>query len=175
MKLKRSILIILLFALCAASGCTDIPEGVQAVSGFKPERYTGKWYEIARLYFKYEKNMNNTSAHYSINDDGSISVVNRGYNYIKKEWNEARGTAHLMSPDGIGRLKVSFFGPFYGGYNIIALDPEYRYSLVTGNSKKQLWLLSRSKSIPADVKRKFLKTASDYGYRIDQLIWVEHQ
>ena len=71
-------------------------------------------------------------------------------------------------------LKVSFFGPFYSGYNVIALDDDYKYALVAGKSLKYLWILSREKAIPENIKTAYLKIAQDIGYNTSKLIWVEH-
>jgi len=71
-------------------------------------------------------------------------------------------------------LKVSFFGPFYSGYNVIALDKDYKYALVSGQNLDYLWILSRTTTIPDDVKQQYLKLASDLGYKTENLIWVEH-
>ena len=71
-------------------------------------------------------------------------------------------------------LKVSFFGPFYGRYNVIALDAEYKYALVSGANLDYLWILSREKTIPDEIKNKYLKIAEGYGYPIAELLWIEH-
>ncbi len=134
----------------------------------------GKWYEIARLDHKFERGLTNVTAEYSLKDDGGISVVNRGYDLEKGEWKEADGKAEFVDGSDQARLKVSFFGPFYSGYNVIALDDEYRYSMVTGDDRDYLWLLSREKEIPEEVKQRYLKQARDQGYDVDALIWVEH-
>ena len=65
------------------SACSTIPEGVVAIKPFDKEKYLGRWYEIARFDFTFERNLNNTTAEYSVNDDGTLKVVNRGYNYEK--------------------------------------------------------------------------------------------
>ena len=71
-------------------------------------------------------------------------------------------------------LKVSFFGPFYAGYNVIAIDDEYKYALVAGQSLKYLWILSRETSVPEDIKENYLKIAQDIGYDTSDLVWVVH-
>ena len=154
--------------------CATIPKGAVAVRPFDKEKYLGKWYEIARLDFKFERNLNNTTAEYSVNDDGTIKVVNRGYNYKKDKWSEATGKAKFVEGDDIAKLKVSFFGPFYSGYNVIALDPEYKYALVAGKNLKYLWILSRETHIPEGIKKEYLKLADDLGYETSDLLWVEH-
>ena len=154
--------------------CSTIPEGVVAIKPFDKSKYLGKWYEIARFDFKYERNLNNTTAQYSINDDGTIKVVNRGYNYEKKKWEEAVGIAKFVGESDVAMLKVSFFRPFYGGYNVIAIDHDYRYALVCGNKLTYLWILSRETTIPEEIKQNYLTFAKKLGFNTSALIWVEH-
>ncbi|MCR6722238.1 MAG: lipocalin family protein [Chitinophagaceae bacterium] len=154
--------------------CASIPKGAEPVTNFEKEKYLGKWYEIARLDFKYEKNLNNTTAQYSLRDDGKIRVENRGFNYKKDKWKEAIGKAKFVGDENVAKLKVSFFGPFYSGYNVIALDDNYQYALVAGKNLKYLWILSRTKSIPEEIKSKYLKIATEIGYKTDDLVWVKH-
>ncbi|MGQ3012951.1 MAG: lipocalin family protein [Flavobacteriales bacterium] len=154
--------------------CRTMPEGAQPVTDFRQEKYLGKWYEIARLDFRFEKNLNNTTAEYSLNADGSIRVLNRGYNYRKQRRQQALGKAKPAGEDGEGRLKVSFFGPFYAPYNVIAIDPDYRYALVAGKNLRYLWFLSREKTMPEAVKEKYLRIASELGYKTGELVWVQH-
>lgn len=71
-------------------------------------------------------------------------------------------------------LKVSFFGPFYSGYNVIAIDENYKYALVAGKSTKYLWILSRETTIPENIKKDYLRIAENIGYNIKDLIWVKH-
>lgn len=151
-----------------------LPKGAKAVKPFDSKRYLGKWYEIARLDFKYEKNLNNVTATYSEKENGQIQVDNRGYDTVKKEWKQSIGKAMLVKDPTEARLKVSFFGPFYSGYNVIALDPDYQYALVAGNNLKYLWILSRTVSIPVSIKRAYLVQAKKLGYRTEDLVWTAH-
>ncbi|WP_243349609.1 lipocalin family protein [Parabacteroides sp. FAFU027] len=175
MKKNRPIIILNIIAvMIGLFSCSTIPKGVQAVTPFDKEKYLGKWYEIARFDFKYERNLNNTSAEYSLNSDGTIRVENRGYDTIKRVWKKAIGKAKFVGNDDIAMLKVSFFGPFYAGYNVIALDADYKYALVSGASLNYLWILSREKTIPDEIKKKYLKIAEGYGYPIAELSWIVH-
>lgn len=175
MKYKRLLSILaILSATIPTLSCSSLTKGAVAVTNFDKGRYLGKWYEIARLDFKYERGLNNTSAEYTLNENGTIRVENRGYNYKEGKWRVAVGKAKFVKSESVAMLKVSFFGPFYGGYNVIAIDPEYKYSLVSGSSLKYLWILSREKSIPDDIREKYLKIAEGIGYKTSDLIWVEH-
>lgn len=164
--------IVTLLVVAIVSACETIPSGVEAVSGFDKANYLGKWYEIARLDFRFEKNMINTTANYSLNEDGTIKVLNKGYDTLSGEWGEAEGKAKFVGADSVAMLKVSFFGPFYGGYNVIALDNDYRYSLVSGDERSYLWILSREKTIPNAVRQNYLSLADSLGYDTTALVWV---
>jgi apolipoprotein D and lipocalin family protein len=176
MKTKYIIggMLVSLGAWVALSSCSTIPKGAKAVTPFEKSKYLGKWYEIARFDFKFERNLNNTTAEYSLNNNGTIKVVNRGFNYKTKEWKQAEGKAKFVEGPDVAKLKVSFFGPFYSGYNVIALDRDYKYALVAGKNLNYLWILSRETTIPESVKTEYLKVASDLGYKTSDLIWVEH-
>ena len=164
----------LFLVMLGFSSCSSIPKGVVAVKPFNKEKYLGKWYEIARIDFKYERNLNNTTAEYSLNDNGSIIVDNRGFNYLKGKNEQAIGKAKFIGDDNIAMLKVSFFGPFYAGYNVIALDEDYKYALVSGDNFKYLWILSRETTIPDEIKKKYLQIAENFGFNTSDLIWVDH-
>ena len=170
-KLLSSVLLLTTSLL----GCTGVPDGLEPVDDFEPDRYVGKWYEIARLDHSFERNLSNVSATYTAKENGEIKVLNRGYNEKSGKWKQIEGRARLIGDESIGSLKVSFFGPFYGGYHIIALDKEnYRYAMVAGPNKSYLWILSRSTSLDETVYSKLVGKAADWGFDTTELIAVKH-
>lgn len=173
---KRNLLYVIpvIAALLALQSCKTIPKNATAVKPFNKAKYLGKWYEIARLDFRFEKNLNNTTAEYSLNPDGTIKVINRGFNTKKNKWTEAGGKAKFVKSDTEAKLKVSFFGPFYSGYNVIAIDDDYKYALVAGKNLDYLWILSRETTIPQQIKNEYLALAQQIGYNTSDLIWVQH-
>lgn len=170
--MKTHVILSALVLALALASCRSIPKGATAVKPFNQEKYLGTWYEIARLDYKYERHLDHVTANYGLKPNGLISVTNKGYDTRKQTWKESRGKAKPAGDPQEARLKVSFFGPFYSGYNVIAIDDEYRYALVAGKSTDYLWLLSRSKTMPEDVKTNFLKKAQALGYNTNQLVWV---
>lgn len=157
------------------SGCTGVPDGVEVVTGFELERYLGTWHEIARLDHRFERGLSGVTASYSRRDDGGIAVVNRGYNVADREWQEATGKAYFVGDPDVGSLKVSFFGPFYGGYNIIALDQEgYQYAMVAGPDRSYLWILARSPDIDQEIVAALVDSAERMSFPVDELIFVDH-
>ncbi len=175
MKLKIIVgKVLLICGFVLLNSCSSIPEKVKPIDNFDVKRYLGTWYEIARFDFRFEKNLDNTSAQYSLDKNGNVVVLNSGYNYIKKEWKKAEGLAKFRGNKDIAALKVSFFGPFYSGYNVVALDKNYQYALIAGKDLDYLWILSREKNLPEKVKADYLKIAKEIGYDTSKLIWVNH-
>lgn len=164
----------ILFSLLLTGCALGPPSGVVPVSGFELPRYLGQWYEIARLDHSFERGMTDVSARYRLLEDGSVEVVNRGYEPAKGRWREAVGTARFIGEPTRGSLKVSFFGPFYGGYHIAALDAEYRWSLVIGPDTGYAWILARDRTLPAGLRERLVQHAAALGIDTDALIWVEH-
>lgn len=168
--LKYFIIPALFLAGCAGTAVKAVP-----VSGFETDKYLGTWYEIARLDNSFERGLGAVTATYSKRDDDGIKVVNRGCNVAKGKWKEAKGKAYFTDNETIGKLKVSFFGPFYGDYIIFDLDtPGYDHAYVSGGSTKYLWLLARTPQISDARKADFIQKSRDLGYDTDTLLWVEH-
>lgn len=156
------------------SGCLSIPKGVKPVENFDLEKYDGKWYEIARLDHSFERGLSKVTAEYTIQKDGSVLVVNKGYSEEKKKWKEAEGKAKFVGDKTKGHLKVSFFGPFYGSYVVFGLDPDYKHAYVCGPKTSYLWLLSRTKIVHKNVRADFEKRAKELGFDTTKLIDVKH-
>lgn len=155
------------------AGCSGIPDGAEPVRGFSLDQYLGTWYEIARMDHRFERGLSNVTAQYSLREDGGVRVLNRGFNADKGEWDQAEGKAYFVDDTSTGQLKVSFFGPFYASYNVIALDKDgYQWSLVAGPDTNYLWILSRTPELDQAVIDDLVSRARALGFRTDELIYV---
>jgi len=134
-------------------------------------KYSGKWYEIARLPNSFEKGLVCVTAEYGLRDDGKISVINAGQkeNNIGKV-KSIRGKAWVPDKNEPGRLKVQFFWPFAGGYYIFHLDQEnYQYALVGNPSRKFLWILSRKPYIDDSLYQELSEIARKNEFAVEKL------
>ena len=166
---------IVVLVITTVLGCTGIPKGLVPVSGFDANRYLGRWYEIARLDHSFERDLSNVSAEYIQLESDAIKLINRGYNEKTGKWKQIEGTARFIADQTIGSLKVSFFGPFYGGYHIIALDStEYNYAMIAGPSRSYLWILSRATSLDEGTYKDLVDRAAELGFDTKKLINVKH-
>ena len=157
------------------TGCVGVPEGIEPVNDFDVTRYTGIWYEIARLDHSFERGLSNIHAEYSLRQDGGIDVINKGYDDHARKWKEARGRAYFVDDPTVGRLKVSFFGPFYGGYNIISLDKKkYSYAVVCGPNRSYFWILARTPKLPDDTLAELIEFSQQMGFDTSLLIYPVH-
>ena len=143
------------------------------------EKYLGTWYEYARLDVSFERGMTGTQANYSMLEPDRkrrtrVRVINSGIKNGKPK--KAKGKAYIPNAKEPARLLVSFFGPFYGDYNVIALDTEnYQYALVAGSSTKYLWILTREKDLDPIILEKLKTIAQGYGFDTDALIYPQEK
>jgi hypothetical protein len=69
-------------------------------------------------------------------------------------------------------LKVSFFGSFSAGYNVIGLDPDYRQTLVCGPERDHRWILSRTPALDTAIAQRPVGAASQHGFDTDERVRV---
>lgn len=163
---------IFLLVMLALSGCVSVPEGVQPVKNFSLTPYLGKWYEVARLDHSFERGLSQVSAEYSLRPDGGVRVLNRGFDATKNKWKEAEGKAYFVQDSQTAFLKVSFFGPFYGSYIVMDVDPA-QYSLISGPNKSYLWILSRTPTLDKTIYERLVAKAKALGFETDKLIVLQ--
>ena len=171
--MKRLIFLALaLFSIPMLSAAQEEQYNNTPISAFDLTRYLGTWYEVARLDHSFERDMDNVTAEYLLRDDGMIDVINSGWKDGK--YKVADGKAKQPDPtEDPAHLEVSFFLFFYSDYNVMMIDDNYQVALVGSRNPKYLWILSRTPVVPDKVLDLVLEEASDRGYDIDNLIWVD--
>lgn len=148
--------------------------GSAVVDPFDKERYLGKWNEVARLPNLIEKDLHDLTEEYLLNEDGTIKVVTRAFNPVKNKAVEATGTIKFKGAETRGQLEVAYFLPIYLDYNILDIDDDYQYALVSGSGMGYLWLLSRESSMPEEMKQRFLQKATALRFDISKLEWMDY-
>ena len=161
---------ILLCLFAATAHAAEDKPPVRTVPHVDLGRYVGTWYEIASYPQKFQKGCTASTAVYTLREDGKIQVENRcNRDSLDGPEKIARGKAKVVDRESNARLKVSFFWPFWGDYWIIDLDPEYRYAVVGNPSRKYLWILSRTRSLPPLVYAQILERIAAQGYDVGKL------
>ncbi|MGQ9619610.1 MAG: lipocalin family protein [Bacteroidales bacterium] len=171
MKMKNLVLIFTIMIFTTAYSQTE-PSVVKEID---LKKYSGTWYEIARLPNWFEKGLKCITANYTLRDNGKITVINRGHKVNEpSKIKTAKGVARVPDKNSPAKLKVQFFWPFSGDYWIIELDNDYRYVLVGDPSFKYLWILARDKKLDESIIRMLLDKASENGFDTRPMIRVEH-
>lgn len=159
---------VLMLAACSSqpSGNRNPPQPAKAVD---LDRYAGKWYEVARYDMRFEKGCEGVTAEYSKRPDGLIKVLNTCHEgAVDGPVKTSEGKAKVVDTATNAKLKVSFFGPFWGDYWVLDHADDYSWSIVGEGSGKYLWLLTREP--PSDLEREALTArAAALGYDVSML------
>lgn len=134
-------------------------------------RYAGKWYEIARLPNRFQRDCaSDTTATYTLRPDGKITVLNECRTADGRR-KAATGTARVADSRGPNtKLKVTFFWPFSGKYWIIDLDPEYRWAVVGEPGRDYLWVLSRGPRLDEPIYQQIVERAKQQRFDTGKLL-----
>jgi len=128
-----------------------------------------------RLDHRFERGLTNVTATYALRNDGSVDVLNRGFDREECEWQEADGSVVFQGDPDTASLSVTFFWPFAGGYHVFALDEKnYQWAAVSGPSRSYLWILARSPDLAPEIRARLVDKARDLGFPVDDLILVDH-
>lgn len=147
---------------------------LETVESVDLDRYLGRWYEIARFPNGFEENCEGVTADYARRDDGLIAVVNTCYKGSPGgEKKQAKGRARVVDEATNAKLKVSFFGPFWGDYWVIGLAEDYSVALVGEPEGRYLWILSRTPEISDETRARALSDLEAMGYDTDALYWTK--
>lgn len=149
-RVPASLALIVLAAvgLAACASLTAGPVGNRSVpQPAKPvdlKRYVGLWYELARYENRFERNCEAVTAEYRTRPDGMIEVVNSCHKgAVSGPLKVAKGRAKVVAESQDAKLKVSFFGPFFGDYWVLDHADDYSWSIVGEPSGRYLWILTR--------------------------------
>ena len=163
-------------AMLALTACIGSPGPVGNMAVPEPARpvelqsYIGKWHEFGRYEAPFQKGCEGVTADYSLRDDGKIKVVNTCYRgSLDGEFDLATGKAKLVEGSKNAKLKVSFFGPFYGDYWVLDRGDEnsqgqYVWSIVGEPSGRYLWMLTREARPGADLQALLERRVKELGY-----------
>jgi len=165
------LMVVCLAAMATAAVVSAEEQPLEVVESVDLDRYLGTWYEIASYPAWFQKGCTAVTAQYSLRDDGLIRVVNScNKGSLDGKLKQSTGRAKVVDGSSNAKLKVSFFGPFWGDYWIIDLDPEYRWAVVGVPSRKYLWILSRTRSMDEALYQEISGRLQAKGYDKARLV-----
>lgn len=163
------------FAMLALSACgqpvyrtADTPLPVARI---EIEPYLGLWHEQARLPNRFEQGCERATAEYALRDDGLLSVLNTCFE-AGGGTRTAQGRARVVGEGGEAKLKVSFFGPFWGDYWVLERSDTYAWSIVGEPGGRYLWVLTRAATITPAERAEFEGRIRALGFDPSDLYWA---
>jgi apolipoprotein D and lipocalin family protein len=164
----------ILFGLFLIVGCASA-QPIETAQEVDVERYIGRWYAITSLPQFFTRNCDAQMADYEIINAQTISVLNTCLKSGKQKDTTIKGQAVVTNAATNAELEVTFNNFFTrlfrvkGDYNILKLDPAYRYVLVGSRNRKSLWILAREKKIPEAVIEEYTLEAKRQGFPVEKL------
>ncbi len=176
MSMRRFFMKIVWLALLSLGAQAQALAPLGTIPTLDVPRYMGTWYEIAKYPAWFQRRcVSSTSAQYSVLEAGRVQVVNR-CKMANGEWNEAVGVARQIGGATSPQLKVRFapewlaFIPMvWGDYWVIAIDPQYQWSIVSEPSRQYLWVLSRTPSLPRATYEQLLQQLATLGFDLNKI------
>jgi apolipoprotein D and lipocalin family protein len=166
--MNRLPMALLMAAGMATAGCAaNAP--LKPVEHVDLPRYMGTWYVIGNIPNFAERGKVATADEYRLKPDGEIDNIyhyRKGFDQPEKTWH---GKAWLPDPKDTARWKVQLLWPFRSDYTILALDQEYRVTMVGLPSRKLLWIMSKDKTIDDAAYQRLIEAARAQGFPVEQM------
>ena len=173
----KKFVLALLFCIAALPAFADKPTmPLQPIATLDVPRYMGTWYEIAKYPNRFQKQcVRNTSAQYSLQQDGSVTVLNR-CQLANGTMDEALGEARQIDGAKSPKLEVRFAPEWlswlpwvWGDYWVIDLDPAYQLVAVSEPQREYLWVLSRTPTVAPEAYHALRQRLAQQGFDLSRL------
>ena len=148
----------------------------EVVQNINIEKFMGKWYVISLIPNFVEKGCTNSSDTYTLNDDGTIDIKYYAIKDGKERAIKQKGFVNEIEP---ARWDIQFlkpYIPFYRApYEVIVLDPNYKYMVVGYPDNSFGWVFSRETVLDDNIYEKILdELEADFSYNKEKFQKVIH-
>jgi apolipoprotein D and lipocalin family protein len=138
------------------------------------ERFTGLWYQIARYYNPAEGDLAAVTAEYSLNDDGTVKVVNRGLvGDLDGSPVSIEGFARVVDTETNAKLAVKFTDPAVGEefeFWIIELGEYYSYAVISNSMRSTLYIISRTPTMEESIYQEIIDSLTMKGFDPEEIV-----
>ena len=137
-----------------------------------PARFTGRWYEVARLPSPYQKGCFGSTFDWVRTKEGGLDVVvacrvGSPTGRAKVQ----RGKATVLDPKTNAKLRVSFMGGLASAeYRVLDRADDYSWILLGTSGGRYMWVLSTRPKLSEGLREQAIARARSLGYAVDKLI-----
>jgi apolipoprotein D and lipocalin family protein len=132
-------------------------------------KYEGKWYVIASIPTRFDKNWNYVTETYSINKKGHIDIFTTYVKEGERDERSVRSKGFPVPKSHNMKWKIQYFWPFTIDYLIEELPEDYSYVVVGHPKKKFLYIMNRSGVMSPHREIEIVERCRKKGYNIAKL------
>ncbi|MBY0555068.1 lipocalin family protein [bacterium] len=174
MKILKALVASIILSSCASINKSYADEtDPSVVSQIDLQKYSGKWYEIARKPTFFQRNCIRSTAEYQVIDDSSVSVYNVCYK-ADNSTSDIKGTAKIVDRNVPAKLKVKFNIFAQGEYWVTELDPNYQWAVVSASKKSSLFILAREAPMKPELLKSILDTLKAKNFDLTDLVYDQY-
>lgn len=145
----------------------------QKVTHVDLEKYSGKWYVIASIPTKFDKEWTHVTESYTVNKKGNVDI----FTTYKKENSDRdksfKSKGFPIATSNNVRWKVQIIWPFKANYLVEELSDDYTYVVVGHPKQKFIYIMNRTGKMGNIQYEEIVKRMSDKGYDIKLLKKVD--
>lgn len=175
----------LALALTASAAPAQAPqlppkEAIQVTQGDVVQldylRYEGRYYEIARLYNRRERNCaSDVVVTFVRRTEGDVSFINQCFEQDRSWLMDIGRLVTTGSDQKPGELwfrsDLIGWGPWFNGtYRLIELSGDFSYAMFGDPDGSRLWILSRTRKLDEQTYQRLVARAAERGYDTSKLI-----
>lgn len=149
-----------------------MPEGTHVAANFDPDRFEGRWYQIARIPNLSEAGTTMCSTSYSRNPDGTWEVFDMAWHNAAGRWIGKNLTTSKLLPEPTPVRPGNFVFPKAPPRHVLVVDAPHRYALVSGPDHRTLWLISKDAMPDEGRVHSMLEQAKGLGFPIEQVTFM---
>ena len=174
LEFMKSLLIvtfIFAFSSSPAFALFGITSDVTAVSSVDPLKFMGTWYRISSKPIIFEPTCACARQVLNAKSDNTVGVYNTcDKNTVGGDLVTIGGYA-VPTDRSYAKFDVHFTGVFpTGSYWIIALDPDYRWTVVSDKYGYSLYVMSREPELAPELYQAAVSAAAANGAPVDKLV-----
>lgn len=169
--MKPMIARLLTLSVAAALACAAPALALEPTSEkLELTKMTGRWYEVARLPNKIQKDCLAATSDWERSGDGYavLQTCRKGaVTGPKVEW---KAKAQVANPGANTRIKMSFFGGLVNQeYWVLDHHDDQGWLILGTPSGRALWLMSQRPSLPAPTMAQAVARVRQLGYDVNRL------
>ena len=170
--MRRPVIALALVAALGLTACrTRASEPpIRPVARVNLARYMGRWYVIAAIPTRIERDDYDPVEHYWLEPDGSICTVFRfrdgGFSAPLRT---VHSTATVVAGSGGGAWRVHLFALLRLQYLVGWLAPDYRRVIVARDARDYVWLMARTPQVSPRAYAAMVRRVAAMGYDVNKL------